>query len=265
MTAAPGSPPSDPATAPPSESPSGSASASLPGLHARVLDQIGTAICSGEMSPGDLLYIDDLADRYAVSRSVVREALRVLAAMGMVQSRRRVGTQIRPASRWNVYDPHVIRWRLASKQRNAQLRSMTELRTAVEPQAARLAAERTSAEAASDLVSTAAKMWAAGKEGNDDEFLRLDIEFHRQVLAGSGNDMFMKLHELVAEVLAGRHHYGLMPRYPQDGALRLHADVAQAIQRGDGARAEEAMVRIMQQALDEMRSMWDGDADGTTA
>jgi DNA-binding FadR family transcriptional regulator len=85
------------------------------------------------------------------------------------------------------------------------------------------------------------------------------------VLAGSGNDMFMKLHEMVAEVLAGRHHYGLMPRYPQDGALRLHADVAQAIQRGDGARAEEAMVRIMQQALDEMRSMWDGDADGTTA
>ena len=260
MSAAPGKPSSDAATAPPS----GSASASLPGLHARVLDQIGTAICSGEMSPGDLLYIDDLADRYAVSRSVVREALRVLSSMGMVHSRRRVGTQIRPASRWNVYDPQVIRWRLASKQRNAQLRSMTELRTAVEPQAARLAAERTTAEAASDLVSTAAKMWAAGKEGDDDEFLRLDIEFHRQVLAGSGNDMFVKLHELVAEVLAGRHHYGLMPRYPQDGALRLHADVAQAIQRGDGARAEEAMVRIMQQALDEMKSMWDGGPDDQT-
>jgi DNA-binding FadR family transcriptional regulator len=236
----------------------------LPGLHARVLDQIGTAVCSGEMGPGDLLYIDDLAERFAVSRSVVREALRVLSSMGMVHSRRRVGTQIRPASRWNVYDPQVIRWRLASRQRNAQLRSMTELRTAVEPQAARLAAERTSADAASDLVSTAAKMWAAGKDGDEDEFLRLDIEFHRQVLAGSGNDMFMKLHELVAEVLAGRHHYGLMPRYPQDDALRLHADVAQAIQRRDGDRAHEAMVHIMQQALDEMRSMWDGDPDDST-
>jgi Transcriptional regulators len=236
----------------------------LPGLHARVLDQIGTAVCSGEMGPGDLLYIDDLAERFAVSRSVVREALRVLSSMGMVHSRRRVGTQIRPASRWNVYDPQVIRWRLASRQRNAQLRSMTELRTAVEPQAARLAAERTSADAASDLVSTAAKMWAAGKDGDEDEFLRLDIEFHRQVLAGSGNDMFVKLHELVAEVLAGRHHYGLMPRYPQDDALRLHADVAQAIQRRDGDRAHDAMVHIMQQALDEMRSMWDGDPDDST-
>jgi DNA-binding FadR family transcriptional regulator len=222
-----------------------------------VLDQLGTAICSGEMHGGEPLYIDDLADRYSVSRSVVREALRVLSSMGMVESRRRVGTLIRPSSGWNVYDPQVIRWRLASRQRNAQLRSMTELRTAVEPQAARLAAERTSADAGSDLVGIAAKMWAAGQSGNEEEFLRLDIEFHRQVLAGSGNDMFVKLHELVAEVLAGRTHHGLMPRYPDEEALRLHADVAQAIQRRDGDRAHDAMVRIMQQALDEMKSMWD--------
>lgn len=253
MTPAPKTPSSDDGPGP-DEGPSRS---SVRGLHARVLDQLGTAICSGDLGDGDLLYIDDLAERYAVSRSVVREALRVLASMGMVESRRRVGTQIRPAERWNVYDPQVIRWRLASRQRNAQLRSMTELRTAVEPQAARLAAERTSARAGSDLVGTAAKMWAAGQGGDQEEFLRLDIDFHRQVLAGSGNDMFVKLHELVAEVLAGRTHHGLMPRYPDEEALRLHADVAQAIQRRDGARAQQAMVRIMEQALEEMKSMWD--------
>lgn len=229
------------------------------GLHARVLDQLGTAICGGELAAGTVLYIDDLAERYAVSRSVVREALRVLSSMGMVESRRRVGTQIRSAAQWNVYDPQVIRWRLASRQRNSQLRSMTELRTAVEPQAARLAAERISPDAASELVGTAAKMWAAGQSDDEDEFLRLDIEFHRQVLAGSGNEMFVKLNELVAEVLAGRHHYGLMPHHPQAEALRLHADVAQAVQRGDGERAHQAMVRIMEQALEEMKSMWADD------
>jgi DNA-binding FadR family transcriptional regulator len=233
--------------------------AGLPGLHARVLDQIGTAICGGELAAGAVLYIDDLADRYAVSRSVVREALRVLASMGMVESRRRVGTQIRPATRWNVYDPQVIRWRLASRQRIAQLRSMTELRTAVEPLAARLAAERTTPDAASELVGTAARMWAVGQSDDEEEFLRLDIEFHRQVLAGSGNEMFVKLNELVAEVLAGRHHYGLMPHHPQEEALRLHADVAQAIQRRDGDRAHQAMVRIMEQALAEMKTMWSDD------
>jgi DNA-binding FadR family transcriptional regulator len=222
-----------------------------------VLDQLGAAICSGELAPGSVLYIDDLADQRAVSRSVVREVLRVLAAMGLVDTRRRVGTLIRPASDWNVFDPQVIRWRLASADRIAQLRSLTELRTAVEPQAAWLAATRATPDEASDLVGIAAKMWAAGKAGNETEFLRLDIEFHRQVLLSSGNEMFVKLQQLVAEVLTGRHHYELMPHHPAEQALQLHADVAQAIQRHDGERAKAAMVHIMEQAMSEMKSIWE--------
>ena len=99
-------------------------------------------------------------------------------------------------------------------------------------------------------------MWSPGKSGNLDEFLRLDIEFHRKVLAASGNEMFLKLSELVAEVLIGRHAYDLMPHHPDEHALQRHADVAQAIQRGDGATARESMVSIMVQALDEMGSIW---------
>ncbi|MEO3924420.1 FCD domain-containing protein [Micromonosporaceae bacterium B7E4] len=227
-----------------------------PGLHARLLDQLGTAVCAGQLAAGSVLYIDDLVEQYAVSRSVVREVLRVLASMGLVESRRRVGTLIRAARDWNVFDPQVIRWRLASAGRIAQLRSITELRTAVEPQAASLAALRATPQEASELVGLAAKMWAAGKAGDEAEFLRLDIEFHRQVLVDSGNEMFVKLHELVAEVLAGRYHYDLMPHYPHEEALQLHADVAQAIQRHDGERAKTAMVQIMEQAMTEMSAIW---------
>lgn len=227
------------------------------GLHARVLDQLGTVICGGQLAPGSVLYIDDLVDRYAVSRSVVREVLRVLAAMGLIETRRRVGVMIRPPDDWNVFDPQVIRWRLASAGRIAQLRSITELRTAVEPHAAWLAASRATPDEASDLVGLAAKMWAVGKTGNGEEFLRLDIDFHRRVLVNSGNEMFAKLQELVAEVLTGRHHYHLMPHRPDELALQLHADVAQAIQRRDGERARDAMVKIMEQAFSEMKSMWE--------
>lgn len=227
-----------------------------PGLHARVLDLLGTAVCAGQLAPGSVLYIDDLVEQYAVSRSVVREVLRVLSSMGLVESRRRVGTLIRAASEWNVFDPQVIRWRLASAGRIAQLRSITELRAAVEPQAAALAAVRATPQEASDLIGLAAKMWAAGKAGDEAEFLRLDIEFHRQVLVDSGNEMFLKLHELVAEVLAGRYHYDLMPHYPHEEALQLHAEVAQAIQRRDGDRAKVAMVQIMEQAMKEMSAIW---------
>lgn len=226
------------------------------GLHARLLDQMGALICGGDLRPGTVLYIDDLVEQYRVSRSVVREALRVLASMGLVESRRKVGTLIRPVEAWNVYDPQVIRWRLASRDRLAQLRSITELRGAVEPEAALLAAQRATPGMASDIVGTAAKMWAAGQGDDPDEFLRLDVEFHRLVLSASGNEMFLQLHELIAEVLVGRQQHGLMPHHPHEEALRLHADVAQAIQRHDGRGAREAMHRIMEQAMDEMKRIW---------
>ncbi|WP_433519226.1 FadR/GntR family transcriptional regulator [Nonomuraea sp. CA-143628] len=227
------------------------------GLHARVLDHLGTAICSGDVAAGSVLSIDDLVDRYRVSRSVIREVLRVLASMGLIETRRRVGIMIQPAEGWSVFDPQVIRWRLASAGRMAQMRSITELRTAIEPHAAWLAAERIDDNEASELVGLAAKMWAAGKAGDEPRFLDLDIEFHRRVLAGSGNEMFAKLQLIVAEVLTGRHHYHLMPHNPDEEALQLHTDVAQAIQRRDGERAREAMVRIMEQGFAEMKSLWE--------
>ena len=97
-------------------------------------------------------------------------------------------------------------------------------------------------------------MWAAGRARTRRSFA-LDIEFHRRVLASSGNEMFLKLHELVAEVLTGAT-YGLMPHHPDEEALQLHADVASAIQRHDGERAREAMLRIMGQAMVEMKTLW---------
>ncbi len=242
--AAPGAPPTEERSLP------------LTGLHAQVLDQLGLAICGGELASGEVLGVESLVERYGVSRSVVREVLRVLSSMGLVESRRRLGTAILPAAQWNVYDPQVIRWRLASRDRLPQLRSITELRGAVEPEAARLAAERAEPAQASALVGLAAQMWAAGQGDDESRFLVLDIEFHRLVLDSSGNEMFLKLHELVAEVLTGRHHYGLMPHHPQEEALQLHADVAHAIQHHDGTRARAAMLRIMEQAMDEMKALW---------
>jgi DNA-binding FadR family transcriptional regulator len=228
-----------------------------PGLHARVLDLLGLAICSGQLASGSVVRIEEFEERYKVSRSVVREAIRVLASMGMVASRRRVGVQVLPASEWNLYDPQVIRWRLASPGRIAQLRSLTELRTAVEPEAARLAALRAPLSNASELMGLAGKLWEAGQSDDPNDFLAVDIEFHRLVLSSSGNEMFAKLNTLVAEVLTGRTNYGLMPSHPHNEALQLHVDVASAIQRGNPDDAHDAMLNIMQRAFREMSSLWE--------
>src|SRR3954470_18021073 len=111
------------------------------GLHARVLESLGPAITAGDYPPGTILRTDELEQRFDVSRTVIREAIRVLESMQLVASRRRVGVTVRPTEEWNVYDPRVIGWRRAGRARPRQLRSLTVLRSAVEPIAAGLAAE----------------------------------------------------------------------------------------------------------------------------
>lgn len=221
-------------------------------LHDQVLSKMGAAICNAEIPVGATLRIEELEAKYEVSRSVVREVVRVLESMGLVSSKRRVGVQVLPTSEWNLYDPRVIRWRLEGPDRALHLRSLTELRMAVEPEAARLAALRAPLALASDLVGLSGRLWAAGKSGDQALFLELDAAFHHLVLLCSGNEMFTQLDIIVAESLSGRTRHGLMPTYPHDDALKDHMDVAHCIQRGDGDGARRAMRGITERTLDEM-------------
>jgi DNA-binding FadR family transcriptional regulator len=232
-----------------------------PGLHSQVLDELGQAICEGRMPAGTTFTTEALEIKYQVSRSVVRESLRALEAMGMVSSKRRVGNRVLPMSEWNVYDLSVIRWRLAGHGRIAQLRSLTQLRTAIEPEAAKLAASRGALEQASDLMGLAGRLWAAGRSGDRDLFLTLDVEFHSLVMEMSGNEMFSRLNNLVSEVLIGRTNYGLMPQYPHNDALQMHVDVANAIQSGNADAAGAAMLGIMTRTMLEMGQIWEQTVD----
>lgn len=226
-------------------------------LRNMVLDTLGREICSGAIGPDSTFTTESVEDRFQVSRPVVREALRALEALGLVVSKRRVGVRVQPLTQWNVYDLQVIRWRLAGPSRVAQLRSLTELRGAIEPAAARLAAMRAPLNQASELVGLAGRLWAAGREGDTERFLQLDREFHALVLEMSGNEMFAQLHHLVDEVLSGRTHYGLMPQYPAHEALQMHVDIATAIQSGNADKAAAAMIAIMERTMNEMRSIWE--------
>jgi DNA-binding FadR family transcriptional regulator len=225
-------------------------------LRSAVVDALGREICSGSPPPPGSLTIEGIEARFGVSRPVVREALHALAAVGLIATKRGVGVTALPLSRWNVFDPQVIGWRLAGAQRADQLRTLTELRSAIEPEAARLAAGRASAREAGDLVGLTGRLGAAGREGDFDDFLELDRRFHGTVLALSGNEMFAQLHHLVDAVLVGRTQYGLMPRYPAVEALDLHSQIAGAIQSGDAERAAEAMRAIMSRSLREMTAIW---------
>jgi DNA-binding FadR family transcriptional regulator len=223
------------------------------GLHASVLDALGQDIVSGRSPVGAVLRIDQLDEAYGVSRSVVREAVRVLESMGLVETRRRLGVRVRPRTQWNVFDPRVIRWRLDGPDRELQLLSLGELRRGFEPVAAALAAQRATPEQCGAMTGAVMQMAVHGKAGDLEAYLEADTLFHRAMLEASGNEMLAALHHVVGEVLAGRTHHRLMPSSPNPLAIRLHADVAEAIQSGDGAAASAAMSSIIDEASAALR------------
>ncbi|WP_121746054.1 FadR/GntR family transcriptional regulator [Streptomyces sp. E2N166] len=222
------------------------------GLHGRVLDTLGPAITAGDYPAGSVLRTDELAQRFEVSRSVMREAVRVLESMHLVESRRRVGVTVLPECEWNVYDPQVIRWRLAGSERPRQLRSLTVLRSAVEPVAAGLAARHATSEQCAELTECALGMVANSRGHRLEEYLFHDVAFHRVILTASGNEMFARLGGVVAEVLAGRTHHDVMFEDPDPAAVTLHVQVAEAVRARDAERAERLTREITVGALQEL-------------
>ncbi|MCX5344590.1 MULTISPECIES: FadR/GntR family transcriptional regulator [Streptomyces] len=223
-----------------------------PGLHTHVLDTLGLEIAAGEHRPGQVLRTDELAQRFDVSRTVVREVVRVLESMHLVESRRRVGVTVQPTEAWNVYDPQVIRWRLAGADRPRQLRSLTVLRSAIEPVAAGLAARNATPEQCAALTECALGMVATSRGQQLEGYLEHDIAFHRIVLNASGNEMFARLGDVVAEVLAGRTHHQVMFEDPDPAAVTLHVRLAEAVREGDTVAAERLTKEIAVGALHEL-------------
>ncbi len=226
--------------------------ASLPNvvaLHDSLLTALGAGIVSGGYQAGGVLTLDGVSAEHGVSRSVAREAIRVLESMGMVASRRRVGITIQPSENWNVFDPRVIRWRLESEDRAAQLVSLSELRRGFEPAAAALAARRADPHQCRIMAAAVSDMVVHGRSGDLDAYLLADKIFHQTLLEASGNEMFRALNGVVAEVLTGRTHHGMMPETPNPVAIELHDEVARAIRLRDDAAAERAMRAIIDEAV----------------
>lgn len=218
--------------------------ASTESLHDQALESVGSRIVSGEIPPGSVLTPESLG----ISRTVLRECLRVLEALGLVQARRRRGTIVQDRSEWQVLDPRVIAWRLAGPDRIHALGNLSELRMAIEPVAARLASTRATPEQCGALTEAIVGMAATQRAADHGEYLAYDQAFHRTLLEASGNPGFRALSRAVVEALSGRTVHALMPHTANPEAIRLHEEVAAAVRAGDGAKAEAAMRAIVEEA-----------------
>lgn len=225
-------------------------------LHDTLLDRLGTDITAGVLPPGTRLVTDEMSEQYGVSRSVVREAVRVLETLGLLAARRRVGVTVLPEDCWNALDANVIRWQLAGPKRFETLAELSELRSVIEPTAARLAAERATPKQCGALTAAVIGMSETSRAADTEAYLGHDADFHRTMLEASGNLLLRGLAGIVVEVLEGRTRHSLMPHEANPEALHLHGVVAMAIQARDGTGAEQAMRAIVEEsaaAVEELR------------
>jgi DNA-binding FadR family transcriptional regulator len=222
-------------------------------LHDSLVAELGRAIVDGEQIPGSRMLTVELAQERGVSRSAAREAVRVLESFGLVWVRRKSGVEVRPRADWNVYAPEVIAWRLAGPGRDEQLRELSQLRSVIEPLAARLAAVTATSEQKVELVSLVVAMGQEDHEADRERYLSADIRFHRLLLESSGNRMLAALGGTVEAVLRGRTAHDLMPHVANENAVQWHRDVAFAVANGDGDAAAAAMREIVAEADDAMQ------------
>ncbi|MFE7235095.1 FadR/GntR family transcriptional regulator [Streptomyces sp. NPDC002405] len=215
------------------------------GLHGQLVQQLGQMIVSGDLGADRPLVPEEIGQRFEVSRTVVRESLRVLEAKGLVSARPNVGTRVRPVSDWNLLDPDIIEWRAFGPQRDDQRRELSELRWTIEPLAARLAAGRAREDVQQRLSDMVEIMGHALGQGDALTFSRADAEFHSLLIQIAGNRMLEHLSGIVSAALQVSGSPVTGCDRPNEASLAQHARIADAVAGGDGTAAESAMRQLL--------------------
>jgi DNA-binding FadR family transcriptional regulator len=211
-----------------------------------LLDMIGRAIVTGEYGHRSFPTEADLAKDYGVSRSVTREAVKMLTAKGLLSARPRQGTIVQPESSWNLFDPDVLRWLLERQFSISLLRHFNELRVSIEPAAAELAA-RTATPQGVALIDAGYRRMVAAEAGKDDP-LEADIAFHVAVLEASGNPFYAQFRGVVGTALQTSIRF--TNRFKgRTASLPAHKAVKDAIEARDSAGAHTAMTLIIREVM----------------
>lgn len=221
------------------------------GPHVRTVKAIAQRIVRGEYLPGTLLDPDRLEQELDVSRTVIREVLRVLAAKGMVAARPRHGTVVRPRAEWSLLDPDLLRWQAEVLGSDPSfLRQLAEVRSIIEPAGARLAARRRTRDDLAELDDALDAMTAAGKAGS--AAVEADLRFHRALLTASHNDLMLPMEAVIETGLRARDH---LVHDDGDAAdpIPLHRRLVTAVRERDQDAAEAAMRALLTQAERDVR------------
>ncbi len=215
-----------------------------PSLATQVAREIGRRIVSNSYAPGDLVEDEGaLAERYQVSRSVIRDAVKILVGKGLLEVRRGIGTRVRSRSSWGLLDDDVLAWYQSAPPDADMLRQLMDIRLVFEPKAARWAAERGSAEAHQQIGAAVERMEA--EKGSVEDFVVADAVFHRSILRATENEFLVALEGIIFSALLSSIRLTNVDPRSNEASLPFHRSVYEAIAARDGDRAEKVMEQLL--------------------
>jgi DNA-binding FadR family transcriptional regulator len=224
-------------------------------------ESIGRRIVSGSWKPGFILpSFDKLADEFSVSRLSVREAMRALAAKGLVDSKPRRGTMVRPRTSWSRLDPDVLVWQIGDVPNAAFVRSLFEARAIIEPEAAALVATR----ATEEMIAAIERAYSIMESTHPQsiESIEADVAFHQAILTGTGNDFIAAFAPAIGTWLNVAFGVQRSARPDPEEFVPQHRAILEAIKRGDsdGARVvfRDLLSRAERDAMNGIRVGGDG-------
>lgn len=219
-----------------------------PGKIRLVLETLGAEIAQGGFPEGGRLPSEPgLEERFQASRSVIREAMKTLAAKGLVTVGPRLGTRVRPREDWNVLDRDVLQWMTGAKRIDRDLsRAIGEVRLIIEPAAAALAADRASAADIESMRAAFAAMTEAAANADVPAAIRADKDFHLAVLVATHNPVLRAFDTAIDSILGVLFDTAVNHMENFRTNLADHGAVAEAIARGDAAAASAAMRRLVE-------------------
>jgi len=227
------------------------------GLHGQIVHAIGRQIVSGQIHPGEQL---PPTAGLPASRTVLREAIKVLAAKGLVESRPKTGTRVRPRHAWNLLDPDVLAWQQDGSSSVAFLGKLTEVRLIIEPAAAELAARRAEPCQIDVIAKAFEEMEIALEDGVDDyeAFDRADMVFHQAIVRACGNDLLQQMGQVVYSALLVS--FEATSRLPgrAKASLPEHRAILNAIRGRYARRAALAMRRLVRSTAREIEHLPSG-------
>jgi DNA-binding FadR family transcriptional regulator len=217
-------------------------------LHGMIAHDLGVAIVSGRYSPGDALTGETkVSSELNVSRGAYREAIRILAAKGLVQSRTKSGTRVCERRNWNMLDLDVLAWIFEAEPSEAFVKDIFELRMIVEPAAAALAAERRTAR---DLARMGHALEEMERLGLQDEGGRTaDQAFHNLILEASRNEPLMTLSSSIAAAVGWTTIFSRRGRAALRDPMPDHRLLFDAMLHSDKLGARDAMIQLIGNAL----------------